>query len=299
MSSPPHIEQLSEKIELLMRSDRANIRNQKQLADKLGIEPDYLSKIKGNNRSLSNEVFLRLCGAFSINQRDMFDELEIFGRKLGFTRNQVQKITGGLTPGIDFSSRIKDSRMVSEIFDILEGYWESYYYSVSKVEEKVISKDLLYIDSLEDDLYINCKIIDGAFTYVGHCFPIKTHLYFILEKQRLSNEIIVYTTNLPDREPPKLDGVILCLSGGIDETVSYPSAAKVAFRYLGKNAEEIKSFYPEISGCDENLLTELSNLVPGYLDPETSESTRNLEIINTIDNSLSINDIPFALRMKK
>ena len=39
---------------------------------------------------------------------------------------------------------------------------------------------------------------------------------------------------MPDRMPPKLSGIISCVSGGLDEMAMYPSAAKIVFRQLGK-----------------------------------------------------------------
>jgi len=225
---------------------------------------------------------------------EWYKGLEAFGESLGFSRKQIAAVAGEPLPGIDFLSRLKDKGIVNDIFNSISGYWESYYYSVSRIDKKLISRDILIVKKINDDDYIECEIIDGYFTYVGWCFPIKSHLYFILEKVPLFNEIIVYATNHPDRKPPRLYGVILCLSGGLDETASHPSAAKVAFRYIGKEHDVREKYNIDSS---ENLEEYLKDNIAKHIDPDMEEDGDLKRLYKDIENNIP--DIPFALRMTK
>ncbi|KAA3595826.1 MAG: hypothetical protein DWQ06_16540, partial [Calditrichaeota bacterium] len=217
----------------------------------------------------------------------------VFGQSLGLSSQEVSKIIGIRIPGIDFSSRITDKRMIKDIHRTIKGYWYSYYYSVSRLGERFVSRDLCIIKEINDDGFIDCEIIDNYFHYVGVCFPIKGKLYFFLEKDKLFNEIIVYTTNLPDRTPPILNGVILCLSGGVDDMSSYPCASKTTFRYIGKK-EEI----PDLFNIGELSIDDyMRKNMPAYLIPEKDTEPENIEVYKTINNHIGENAVPFALRM--
>jgi|SRR6185295_1335675 len=288
---------LGDKIDLLLRSDGSPVRTGTQLSNELDISPDYLSRLKSGTRILTEELFGRLCEVFTIKQKEWFDDVDLFGKRLGFSRKQISIITRNPLPGIDFASRIRDKKLISDIFDVICGYWESYYFSVSKIDKKVVSRDLCIVRSVSDDEYIECEVIDGAFIYKGWCFPIKGHLYFILEKEKLYNEIIVYVTNLPDRQPPKLYGIILCISGGVDETITFPSAAKVAFRYIGKDTDSVRKQL----GIDSSLDVEeyLKQTIPRYIDPDTEDDDELKRLFTEIANEIPADKIPFALRMTK
>lgn len=286
---------LGAKIDLLLRSDKGTFRRQVDLSAALGIEPDYLSRIKRGSRGLTEENFIALCDIFDLQQRQWFDDLETFGNRLGFSRRQVSLITNSPLPGIDFTSRIKDKGIVTEIFNVIRGYWVSYHYSVSRTDKKLISRDLFIVRGINEDEYIECEIIDGSFRYSGWCFPIKNHLYIVLEKADLFTEIIVYATNLPDRQPPRLYGIILCLSGGIEETASHPSASKTAFKYIGKEENEIRRQYqiPESVDVEDFLVRN----IPSYVDPETEGDPDTRRIFAYMSNTVRDNSIPYALRM--
>lgn len=289
------IDSIGEKISLLLRSDRFKIKREVDLKLALGIEDDYFTRIKNGTRPLSESIFIKLCNVFGIEQRRWFDSLAAFGEYLGYSRFEIISITGSTLPGFDFHSRIKDRDTVDKIFEVIGGFWESYYYSVSRLDEVLISKDLVHIERVSPDMCMNCSVHDGHFSYKGLCFPIKNHLCFLLEKEKLFNEVIFYLTNLPDRDPPKLNGVILCLSGGVDEFASYPAASYVAFRYLGSSHESVSKHYPSIDGGGD-LLRELKMLVPGYVSPSNPAYA---EIARTIDNSINKKSRPFALRMNR
>ena len=100
MSSPTNIPDLGEKIALLLKSGRTDVKTELQLLH--GIGKDMLSRIKGGTRVLSDDRFVKLCGLFNLEQKEWFSPLEAFGSKLGFTHYQIALITGKQMPGIDF-----------------------------------------------------------------------------------------------------------------------------------------------------------------------------------------------------
>lgn len=297
MGEHVRVPDLGAKLDLLLRSGRYGIQSNAKLSEALGIGQDYLSRLRGGTRILTEENFLRLCKIFDLEQRVFLDDLETFGKRCGFTRREVALVTRNPLPGIDFSSRVKDERHTEELFEVIGGYWESFYFAVSKTEEQSISRDLFIVRGIRDDGYIDCEIEDGHFRYKGWCFPIKSHLYMILEKDRLFNEIIVYATNLPDRTPPRLFGLILCLSGGVHETSSYPCAAKVIFRYIGRDDKEIRSKYgiKRSQQVEDYLVKE----IPRYLNPTDEIDADTRKIFQDISNSIPEDLLPFALRMSK
>lgn len=297
MGNNVDITHLAEKLKLVLRSECSDVTTETQLRKRLGIGKDYLSRIKSGVRVISEEMLVKLCEIFSIRQIDWYLPLAQFGEKLGLSRYEISTVSGTRLPGIDLISRDHDNQRVTNLFQIMQGYWESYYYSVSKVGVILVSRDLLVVQRVTPDSFIECEIVDGGSTYTGWCFPIPNHLYFVLEKKELFNEVIVYATNLPDRRPPRLYGVILCLSGGVDEHHSFPAAAKVAFRYLGSE-NEIR--------CKHNLETNesvrafMEKTVPGYVDPNDDTVEPEVrEILASICNVVLPTTIPNALRMSK
>lgn len=295
MGSNINITNLAEKLKLLLRSERSAVKTEAQLLIKLGIGKDYLSRIKSGVRVLPEEKLVELCSIFSVPQLDWFLPLKQFGEKLGFSMYDISVISGTHLPGIDLNSRDHDYQRVSNLFQIMQGFWESYYYSVSKVDVVLVSCDLLIVQRVTPDCFIECEIVDGLSTYTGWCFPIPNHLYFILEKKQLFNEVIVYATNLPERIPPRLYGVILCLSGGVDEHHSFPASAKVAFRYLGSENDIRKEY-----GLEQNINVRafMEEKVPRYIDPtDEAVGSEVKEILSVIHNVVLPTTIPNALRM--
>lgn len=291
MTYKVHIENFDKKLDLLIKSGKENIKTHKELAKRLEIQPDYLSRLRSGARPLSEGLIAKIAVEFNIELKTFYDKLDAFGRKIGLTRSQISIMTGSPLPGIDFNSRIKDPNVVEGIYNVIKGFWCSYYYSVSSSKERVISRDLIIIDKVNDDLFIECRVIDSAFSYAGYCFPIRGHLYFILEKENLFNEIIMYITNHPDREPPVLKGIILCISGGVHGVAANPSAAKIIFKYLGYTHANIRKTFPDTPG--ERIEEYLVKNVPQYISSDVSDDY----ILDAIDNQILHEDLPFALRM--
>jgi hypothetical protein len=292
-----HVEDLGRKILLLLESEKGSVRSQQELICTLQIGKDLFSRLMSGTRVLSEDKFLKLCEIFDLKREEWHVALSLFGERLGFSRHQIALISGTPIPGIDFASRIDDRDQVNATFNVIAGFWESYYYSVSKISELVVSRDLLIIKRVNEDNFIECEIDDSIFRYTGWCFPTGRHLYFVLEKSKLFDEIIVYTTNRPDRMPPKLYGIILCLSGGVDETNAYPCAAKVIFRYLGSEAA-VREHYG--LNKKQNVVEALRKSIPGYVSPNDERlDEESQQIIKDISNVVDPSVIPSALRMTK
>jgi transcriptional regulator with XRE-family HTH domain len=287
------IPELGAKIELLLRSDKTEIKTNNQLCQKMNVGHDYLSRLKNGTRTLTEENFLKLCTIFKLLQKVWYEELESFGDRLGFSRKQIAIITQRPLPGIDFSTRIKDTRLILDTFKVIEGYWESFYYSVSSVDDVRISRDLCVMKSVNEDGFIECDIVDPQFTYTGWCFLSKSNLYFAVEKESLKNEIAFYITNMPDRWPPRLSGIISCISSGQNTIHSYPSAAKIVFRYLGKNIQELRRKYKV--DPSEDIDKYLRKNIPSLIDPEKKPD----DLFKDIENTLLKSQRPLALRMDK
>jgi hypothetical protein len=155
---------------------------------------------------------------------------------------------------------------------------------------------VLWVKRVNEDDFIEVELDDTHFRYVGWCVPVSGQLYFVMEKVRILNEIIVYATNYPDREPPILFGIILCTSGGVKNRTAYPSAARVAFRHIG-TSEELAEKYEQ---KDLNILYELlTKKYARYIDPgdgAIDDETR--EIFSQIKNVIPENAVPMALRME-
>ncbi|MDB5870691.1 MAG: hypothetical protein JWQ07_133 [Ramlibacter sp.] len=309
MRNRREVSDFGKKIDLILSSDKTQYRQQSDFSKALkGVQPDYFSRLKGGSRVLSEGVFnqiVELCQGAGVAKADWHGSLEAFGEKLGFTRKQIDDITGAVAPrGIDFGSRSKDGGNIDSVFQVIGGYWESFYYSVSTFDEARISHDLIVIEEPDEGGFMPCKVIDGSFVYAGHCFPIHgSFVYFMLEKQQLLDEIIVYLMNRPERTTnPVLDGIILCTSGGVHDKVAVPCAARVAFRYLGKTLAEVKQALPHIKAKRGQTLTELlTEQIPGYIDPVTigPENKRYWEVKQLIDNTIAPDQIPFAMRMER
>lgn len=293
------IEDLHEKIELAIRSGTTPLKAFNQLLQKLNVSKNWYSRLKTGNLQLTEERFLKLCDALNIEQRRWYFPLCEFGMELGFTRQQVFQITQKYLPGIDFGSRIRDPRMIEDVFKLIHGYWESFYFSASKLDKRLVSKDYLVVTSVNSDGFIECEIIDSNVTYIGWCFPMKAQLYFILEKDKIFNEIIMYCTNLPERFPPRLYGVILCLSGGVDELHTSPAAAKCAFRYIGDEEAVRKRFHLK-RRADVRASLIQRNKTQYYLDPKDPRLDKDTrQIFRDITNVLKPSDLPAVLRMVK
>ena len=310
---PPRFEvkDFGTKLNLLLRSGKSAYTHTADLSrDLKGISKDYLSRFINGTRALTENAFVeivRLTSDTGISQADWHEPVDVFGRRLGLSSVVVASIAGIAASGVDFRSRNKDEYNLKSVHRLIGGYWESFYYSVSTFGHQRISHDLVVIDPPNSQGLMPCRILDGSFSYEGHCFPIHTaFLYFMLEKVQVQDEIIVYLVNRPERERDvELDGIILCTSGGVHDKVAVPCAARVAFRHLASTRDDMIRKYPSLRGvADESFERELQRQVSGedgYLDPRDIKSSdgRLSRIRGLIDNTIRSTQVPFALRMER
>lgn len=290
-------------IKVAIAAGKSDCKNYDQLVGAftaaLNVNSDYATRVLRGQRPLTDKHKGALEEALGLRIDYELSERE-FAATLGISRKIASKSVGDMSPGLDLTARTSDRTAVSRIQDLVGGYWESVYWSVSNTRQQAVSRDLCIIGDVDDNGYIECRIIDGHFEYSGVIFPVIQHLYFILEKDRFFNEVIFYVTNLPDRTPPLLRGIIGCLSGGVNDSLSYPSASKVAFRYLGRTCRDVQSIYPDAPSVEGELEHFLTEAVPAYLTRDDIESgalsDSALAEIAAIDNTLTPDSVPFALR---
>ena len=287
-------------------SEGTSIKNlsEESLIENLRVTKDYYYRLRRGSRPLNQGIFDKVC-AFT-NVESALWELDVvaFGHKLGFTRREISQITGLVLPGIDFASRNKDNSQIKNIHKLIQGYWEVYYHSVSRTDQLEINRDLCIIKDINDDGYIECRLSDTLYNYSGWCFAFPNHLYFTLEKEEIRNELVFYCTNIPHVFPAELLGIIQCISGsGTGDIFPHPSAAKVAFRFIGRTIDEAinetKETYGEtlkssvIQGENpENILREV---VPAKIDPNNSITEKEKQIFLQIHNLIEAQQLPFSL----
>lgn len=306
------VKDFGQKLKLVLRSGKSTKFRALADIDKAlkGVSSDYLSRMVSGTRALTEKVFVQIVALFDdigLSAADWHEPIEVFGRRLGLSSSVMTELSGIVAHGIDFRSRNKDEHNLRSVHLLIGGYWESFYYSVSTFGKQRISHDLIVIDPPNAQGLMPCRVLDGSFTYEGHCFPIhNAFLYFMLEKVHVQDEIIVYLVNRPERERNvELDGIILCTSGGVHDKVAVPCAARVALRYLGATREEMVQRFPALRDVSaESFEPELRLKVAGdagYLEPDSIKpsDTRMQKVKSLIDNTIRARQIPFAMRMER
>jgi hypothetical protein len=266
----------------------------------LGCDLDYARRLLGGSRRLRPRHINVIRDLLQIGDLD----LELSPRELAIELELPRSAGNRLRqhPGVDFLSRTNDKRAVAQLFGLVEGYWQQTWWSFSKTSEQALGVGLCRIDGVDENNFITCRIYDVHESFSGIIFPVLNHLYFILEKDRLFDEIVVCITNRPDRAPPFLRGICLGLSGGLDEIHSGPAAGKMAFRYLGKTGADMQAEIGDTPDEPE-LEQHLVRTVPRYISkPELarmSERERARLQINRLDNTVAADAAPFALRVRE
>lgn len=267
----------------------------------LGCELDYVRRLMNGTRQLRESHRRTIGELLGLKQIDFNISLREFAVQMGLSRQKATSLLVKGHGGIDFASRTVDRHAVQQLFELIRGYWETYQWSVSKLGEQAVSRELCIIEELDENCFIQCRLIDVNFSYAGIVFPMLQHVYFMMEKERLFDEISFYITNRPDRTPPVLRGIALCLSGGVDEIHSYPSAGKVSFRYLGRDADGVRQFYRDAPKSRDALEKHLARLVARYItrheiDELAKDDPIRLQIAR-INNEIPPTAVPFALRV--
>jgi hypothetical protein len=267
----------------------------------LGCDLDYVRRLLNGTRQLRENHRRTICELLGLNQIDFGVSLREFAVQLGLPRQKATALSAKGSGGIDFASRTADRYSVQQLFELIRGYWETYQWSVSKLGEQSVSRELCIVEEPDANNFIQCRLIDVNFSYAGVIFPMLQHIYFMMEKERLFDEVSFYITNRPDRTPPVLRGIALCLSGGVDEIHSYPSAGKVSFRYLGRDPDDVRKFYREAPKAHGPLEKYLTETVARYITRREIEALAKDDPVRLqiarIDNEISSTAIPFALRV--
>lgn len=266
----------------------------------LGCDLDYARRLLGGSRRLRPRHVEAIRTLLQIGDLD----LDLSLRELAIDLNLPRSASNRLLqhPGLDFLSRTNDKRAVAQLFGLVAGYWEQTWWSFSGTSEQSLGVGVCKIDAIDENNFITCRIHDVYDSYSGILFPVLNHLYFILEKDSLFDEIFVCITNRPDRAPPFLRGIGLGLSGGLDEMHSAPTSGKMAFRYLGRTAAELRGEFGDAPEEPE-LEKHLARIVPRYISRSelgrlSPNDLARLQV-HRLDNTVAADAVPFALRARE
>ncbi len=289
--SSVHVKHFKQKIDLAI-SLHPTINKLSELAEAIPLSQDYVSRIVNGSRGLSQTNLHEFSSKLNVPYESWMLDLEDFVDKLGGNYSVLSKLEGLQQFGFDFQSRVKEESVISRLHELIGGHWESYYCSVARSDRLVACRDYVYFGSPTDDGLIPCYIRDVMFEYEGHCFPVENHLYLMLEKRRIFNEIIVYMLNRPQTYPPRLEGLILCKSDGDNQFSSIPSAARVSFRFLGSTED-----LGEPKHAHGPRRHQLAQTIPAYVWESDLELPEQRDILGRIQNVVDEDELPNALRM--
>ncbi len=274
-------------------SDRTNI-DRDFLMRNAGITESYARQILSGSKTPTEKIKNLVIREAGLDRKLWELAPSAFGTAIGLTDYQIANVLSIEMVGINFRSQLKDKGQVHDIFAGIEGIFFSYYYSVSNFKKRMVCRDVFQVTRIDEFGQIRVRLADGFFNYSGMCIPIRNHLYFMLEKDSVMDEIVVYCTNLPNYHNKNLFGIILCNSVSIDKRQSYffPAASKVYFSFLGKSFEDVSRSLRESVTCFDDL-----RKFADYID-ETDPNTlgpTTLEDIGNINNLIAEDRVPFAL----
>jgi len=294
---------LGEKISLLLNHGFNKIKKATTLAEKSGLNESEISRFRtrGDNRINTNK-FKGLCNIYpQIPEQLWHQPFEIFAQEMGLS--SFQKPALAMLPtnqpqiplmGIDFQSRIKDRNILEKRFEIMKGYWEVFSHSISITTHKAILYQILKVEQLNENGYIECSLYGGHFYHRGYCFFVAGITYFVIEECNLLNEMGFIATNSPDRaDNPILNGILLCLTGGAYELVAIPSAAKVLLRHID-SLDKIKEKY-KLSSQNNLSMQKITEEIRTIIN---SDITQLNDILPLIDNHVPQDAVPYTLRAK-
>lgn len=264
------------------------------LTAQANISESYARQIMSGSKAPTEKLKTLVVQAAGLDPRYWELSPSAFGTAIGLTDYQIATILNIEMVGINFRSQLRDKSQVHDIFDVTEGIFFSYYYSVSNFDKRMVCRDVFQVIRIDEFGEIRVRLVDGYFDYSGLCIPIRNHLYYMLEKDSGMDEIVVYCTNLPNYHNRNQFGIILCNSVNIDKRQSsfFPAASKVYFSFLGRTFEDVSRILGESISCFDDM-----RKFAGYLDeaePETLGPT-TLDDISNINNHISADKVPFAL----
>jgi hypothetical protein len=260
----------------------------------IGCDPDYARRLLKGSRPLRDNHRDKIRSLLGLPMLDLDVSARDLAVIFGLSRERTEELLSPNFGVFDFASRTADHRSARQLFGLIGGYWELIFWSFSRRDEQAVSRELLIVDRIDPNNLLRCRVTDVNFAYSGVIFPVLQHLYIFMEKDRLYDEVVVYLTNRPDRAPPVLRGITLGLSGGVDELHAFPTASKVAFRFLGRTAQEVRRHYPDAP--EAFLATKIvCYLTRNELDQMPPEEKARLQVAR-IDNRIEPDAVPFVLR---
>lgn len=264
------------------------------LCNMAGISDNYARQVLSGSKPPTGKLKTLVVEGAGLDPRYWDLPPSSFGTAIGLSDYQIATVLNIEMVGINFRSQLKDKSQVHDIFDVTEGIFFSYYYSVSNFDKRMVCRDVFQVIRIDEFGQIRVRLVDGYFDYSGLCIPIRNHLYYMLEKDSGMDEIVVYCTNLPNYHNRNQFGIILCNSVNIDKRQSsfFPAASKVYFSFLGQTFEDVSETLGEQISCFDDM-----RKFAGYID-ETELDTlgpTTLEDINNINNLITSDKVPFAL----
>src|SRR4051812_46191864 len=137
----------------------------------LGCDLDYVRRLLNGTRQLRENHRRTICELLGLNQIDFGVSLREFAVQLGLPRQKATALSAKGSGGIDFASRTADRYSVQQLFELIRGYWETYQWSVSKLGEQSVSRELCIVEEPDANNFIQCRLIDVNFSYAGVIFP--------------------------------------------------------------------------------------------------------------------------------
>ena len=264
------------------------------LISKAGISDSYARQILSGSKTPPEKIKTLIVKEAGIDPRHWELSPSAFGTAIGLSDYEIATILNIEVVGINFRSQLRDKSQVHDIFDVTEGVYFSYYYSVSNFEKRMVCRDVFQVIRIDEFGHIRVRLVDGYFEYSGQCVPIRNHIYYMLEKDSGMDEIVVYCTNVPNFHNRNQYGIILCNSVNIAKRQSsfFPAASKVYFSFLGRTFADVSKTLGEKVSSFEDM-----KKFAGYIDeskPDTLGPT-TLDDIGNINNNVPEDKVPFAL----
>ena len=201
--------------------------------------------------------------------------------------------------------RVHDKAAIRQRLEEMKGYWEMYHYAMSRSDASLLSRSLLIVRRLRNDRLVGCQITDRSAgveynEFEGYFFQTVTDRLCLIFEEKDRSENLFCFTRLKGRHSREIYGIIL----GLSHQARDPSAAKVAFRYLGREQKEV------IEHCSIDIAAEIAlgkgledvliSRVGGYVDPSKLDARQEKTLrplIDRINNEILSEQIPLVLRM--
>ena len=141
------------------------------LTGKAGISDSYARQIMSGSKAPTEKIKTLVVREAKLDPRYWELTPSAFGTAIGLTDYQIATVLNIEMVGINFRSQLKDKSQVQDIFDVTEGVFFSYYYSVSNFERRMVCRDVFQVIRIDEFGQIRVHLIDGYFDYSGLSIP--------------------------------------------------------------------------------------------------------------------------------